>query len=665
MLIKAAAVALAAILTSGAAHAASQADAFATTRAETKKSGNKLGPVLNALYKGQVGSPASTERNSAVAPKLNRLKRLLRATDGRVMIDIAVSASAAAARPALEAAGLTEVSVYQNRVSGRIRIDALQSIAKNADVLTVRPVLASTRAGLTVTQGDRAQRTNVVRKNLGLTGAGVKIGVLSDSYNCLRTPLSPDPLATFTTAEQDIANGDLPRVQVLKEMPEPDCSAIGTDEGRAILQLLHDVAPASKLAYYTAFVSQADMATGIEALADAGAQVIIDDVIHYDEPMFQDGIIAQAIDAVKARGVTYFSSAGNEQRQSYEAAFRRSREIGAADGVRHNFGTHRSPDTLQSVTLDPEGLTLLSFQWDEPLASVSGNGGSRSDLDLVFYDLQGQTIPLCDDNLEPTVCQFPGIEANVNGDPIELAVLSNATDSTLDAQLDIELYAGPPPGRMKYVWFDLRDGLFHVNELDTQSSTAYGHANAAGAEAVGAAAWYNTAEYGSPLWGNRCKPACAEIFSSAGGVPILFDTRGRRFAVPRVRSKPGITGPDGGNTSFFFSRYTDPPVANEPDQFPNFFGTSASAPHVAGIAALMIEQMMRNRGGAHVPRRLRPDFIITTLRATSDDMKYRAGRITPPSPVDHPNRFDFDTGYGFVDAVKALTAVKVLRVTTD
>jgi hypothetical protein len=47
--------------------------------------------------------------------------------------------------------------------------------------------------------------------------------------------------------------------------------------------------------------------------------------------------------------------------------------------------------------------------------------------------------------------------------------------------------------------------------------------------------------------------------------------------------KPGITAPDGGDTSFFFARFTNPATVGggEPDQFPNFFGTSASAPHAA------------------------------------------------------------------------------------
>jgi hypothetical protein len=295
---------------------------------------------------------------------------------------------------------------------------------------------------------------------------------------------------------------------------------------------------------------------------------------------------------------------------------------------------------------------------------VSGVPGSRSDLDVIFYDESGAPIPPCDDDLEPAVCQFPGVDFNIGGDPLEIAAVSNSSDASIEVEVSLELFQGPAPSRMKYVWFELGNGLFHPDEFDTGSGTTYGHTNAAGAESVAAAAWYNTDEWGSPLWGSACVPACAEIFSSAGGVPILFDTRGRRLPFPQLRLKPGITAPDGGNTSFFFARTTDPRVGGgEPDEFPNFFGTSASAPHAAAIAALMVEQLNRSgdRGPFRMARAQRPDYILGVLRATADDMKNRAGRITPPATVDRPRGFDFDTGFGYVDAVKALRVVRATQ----
>ena len=631
----------------------------------------KLGPVLRALYNTH-SAPASGAlgaRSALTSQNLNRLQGVLGVKDGTVRIDVSLNGDGAASRAAFEAMGLTNVSTYENHISGRVPIAALGSVARNSSVIAVHPSLSRTRAGLTQTQGDVAQRTDEVRRNFGLTGAGVKVGVLSDSFNCRKTPLTPDPLANFTTGEQDVVNDDLSPVQVLKELPEPDCSGSGTDEGRAILQLVHDVAPASKLAFYTADVSDADFAAGIKALADAGSNVIVDDVIYFAEPMFQDGIIAQAVDYVKSKGVTYFSSSGNEERQSYEAAFKHSGVTGFS-GEQHNFGTRKAVDTGQLATIDPGAFSLLVFQWDQPFASVSSGGrASASDVDVIFYDpATGDPIAPCDDNLEPAVCQFPGIDANIGGDPIEEALISNSSDSSVDVNISIELFDGPAPGRMKYVWFDLGAGVFHLDEFLTDSSTNYGHPNAAGAEAVGAAPWYNTAEWGSPLWGAQCRPACLEYFSSAGGTPILFDTKGRRLPFPDVRLKPGVTGPDGGNTSFFFARSTDPRIGGgEPDIYPNFFGTSASAPHVAAIAALMLEQMKKNDRGHFIqlPAKLVPDFIFTTLRATAGDIKWRAARTIAPYPIEHPNGFDFDSGFGFVDAVKALTVVKILRGSTD
>src|SRR5262249_28512916 len=123
-----------------------------------------------------------------------------------------------------------------------------------------------------------SQQTHVI------DGTGVKIGILSDSFN---TAGIADSMQT------DIANGYLPaNTTILQDY------AGGTDEGRAMAELVHEIAPGASILFATAFNGEASFAANIIALAAAGAKIIVDDVGYFDEPAYQDGVIAQAVDYV-------------------------------------------------------------------------------------------------------------------------------------------------------------------------------------------------------------------------------------------------------------------------------------------------------------------------------------------------------------------------------
>src|SRR6185369_3932423 len=96
-----------------------------------------------------------------------------------------------------------------------------------------------------------------------------------------------------------------------------------------------------------------------------------------------------------------------------------------------------------------------------------------------------------------------------------------------------------------------------------------------------------------------------------------------------------ITGVDGGNTTFFTTDY-----AGDPDAFPNFFGTSAATPAVAGIAALVLEEARRHAFT------LSPTALYGVLTSTAVDI--------------HTPGYDDLTGFGRVDAVRALAAASSL-----
>ncbi len=649
-----AAIAATAMLVSVGASGATRDEAIAALKAAKSGDGARLGASLTVLQRAAARRLAQPDVTHRVTHKLPAL----RASDGYVSVS-AYGDDLPGLRTQLTAKGLIGGVAHSTAVSGRAPVAALGDMAATSGLKFLRPTLAMARGQATVSQGDRSLRANLARRESGASGRGIRVGVLSDSYDC--APGAFEPGAPFTRAAQDVANGDLPRdVLVLKDLsaaPSDDCS----DEGRAMMQLIHDVAPGAPLAFYTAFESQEDFAAGIRALASAGSQVIVDDIIYFAEPMFEDGIIAQAVDDVYADGVAYFSSAGNDARQSYESRFRLSTEPGIS-GPRHDFAPGRNVDGLQATTASAGSATLLSVQWDQPSLSANGRRAAQSDIDVWFYDENGEPFEICTDDPAQVVCQIPGFDANIDGDAVETPIIVNFSDEDIEVQVGIELFEGRAPNYIKYVWFDLDAGVFTVDEYDTASGTVYGHANAAGAEAVGAAAWYQTEQWGSPLR-PQCKPACLNSFSSAGGSPVFFGANGRRLSTPAVRLKPGVTGPDGGNTSFFFFDLDfDVPGTSEPDGIPNFFGTSASAPHVAAVAALILDQRQRDvaaRKRFVGPRRLTPDLIYWAMRLTADDMKLRNfGGDIGPQRVDNAKGFDFDTGFGFVDAQRALRATR-------
>lgn len=204
---------------------------------------------------------------------------------------------------------------------------------------------------------------------------------------------------------------------------------------------------------------------------------------------------------------------------------------------------------------------------------------------------------------------------------------TNFGNAAVTLDVVITKYEGPDPTRLKYVHFGSPPT---ITEYDTHSATLVGHANAERAVAVAAAPYFQT-----PLYNAKLTAPVVEEFPALGGTPLLFDAKGQRLRRPRVYNKPELTGPDGANTTAF------PPFAGadiENDGFPNFFGTSASAPHAAAVAALLVEATH-----GFLP----PGSLTLLLQATAQDMD---NPLTP----GFDRGFDFKTGYGFVRADAAL-----------
>jgi uncharacterized repeat protein (TIGR01451 family) len=556
---------------------------------------SKLTPALTELHEQQLTRDAEGSRAALRAP--NRRMKLV---GERVVVDAVAEDDPETLRAELEARGMQNAVVSGRIVSGELPVAAIGSAGDLRSLRFAREASAGTRAGTVTSQGDASMHADVARGSFGVDGTGVKVGVLSDSFNCLGG------------AGGNVVSGDLSTVQVLQEISS--CSG-ATDEGRAMLQIVHDVAPGASLAFASAFNGTAAFANNILALKNAGAKVIIDDVFYYAEPMFQDGPIAQAVDTVVAGGAAYFSAAGNEARQSYQSGFNAGQSftkdaflpLGGNSaltfwgGTAHNFNPGGAADVFQTVTVAAHADITIVLQWNSPFFSVSGSPGSQNDLDIYLLNNSNQVV---------AASAF----TNIGNDAWEIIDYTNNTGSAQALKLMIVKFGGGAnPSLLKYVYF----GSMTVNEYDTQSSTIYGHSNANGAEAVGAVRYTKTPAFG-------VSPPVLESYSSAGGTPVLFSTSGNPINDPRA-GKPEITAPDGANTTFFFNG-VDP----EPDGFPNFFGTSAAAPHAGGVAALLLQ------ANPSLP----PADVYTALEGSAIDMG-TAG-------------FDNDSGFGLVQADAAL-----------
>jgi Subtilase family len=606
---------------------------------------------------------------------LSPAARFAKGSDGvpRIAVDAVTRGDPQRLKAALVQLGLQRPAVYANDVGGWLPVSAIAAAAALPEVAALRAALSHTRAAPIATQGDFTQGSAALRGSFpALKGSGVTVGILSDSFNCYGVydqPGSGVPASgtqgyapngfADDDAKFDESNGYVATsVNVLEEAT---CLSYGqplllpfTDEGRAMLQIVHAVAPGAALAFYTSSNSEADFANGIGALAAAGATVIADDTGYFDEPFFQDGILAQAIDAVEAKGVAYFSAAGNNGHLSYEnttPSFGTLATSGPNQGeYLLNFDATRATTTTSlPVTIPvlfPGEFVALVVEWDQPyLTGAPASPGTTSSINLCVSGASGYTVINLDG--QPMTCTGPNITGNgssasaqVNGgDAVQVLILGNpasASGNTASTQISLQIsLAGstPAPGRIKVVVEDNGAGST-IDKFMTNSPTLQGHPGAAGAAAVAAAFFAYTPGCGTT-------PAVLETFSAEGGEPILFNTSGARLATPVVRQKPDFTGPDGVNTSFFGFFLADSGIVDSSSvggcqndaSYLNFFGTSAATPHAAGAAALM-----RQANAA-----LTPAQIYQSLRSSASPM----GSATP----------NFTSGYGFLQVEAAMASL--------
>jgi subtilase family protein len=481
------------------------------------------------------------------------------------------------------------------------RAPGFDSRAANVRSLMSTALLNGTlvNAGMVIgsrnTEGDVTHRAFPARNVFNIDGTGVRIGVLSNGV-------------TNLAASQ--ALGDLGPVTVL-----PGQAGAG-DEGTAMLEIIHDIAPGAQLFFATAFGGITSFAQNIRALRAAGCDIIVDDVFYFVETPFQDGqapgvvsntnggVVIQAVNDVTASGAMYFSSAGNSGNLNdgtsgvWEGDFVDGGAAGppvTTVGSLNNFGGQNFNVLTVASVNNP-----INLYWSDPL------GGSSNDYDLFSLSADGTTVTASSTNIQ-----------NGSQDPYE-----QIGQSTSGSRFVIVKKTG---AAARFLHLNANGGRFSI------ATAGQTHGHAAAANAYGCAATRAGAAFPNPFNSSNV----VEMFSSDGPRRIFFQADGTAITPGNLsstggllRQKPDITAADGVSVTG---------VGGFPSPF---FGTSAAAPHAAAIAGLL-----KSANPSFTPAQIR-----TALTGSAIDIEARG--------------VDRDSGAGIIDTIAALQALGVPTPTT-
>ena len=506
--------------------------------------------------------------------------------DGRVLVDIDARVTDDLLKQIQQAGGTVSASVPRfHSIRALVPLDSLESLAGLTNVNFIKRA-AQARVWRSVeSQGDATHGANIARTNFVVNGAGVKVGVLSDSVDYL------------SNAQ---ATGDLPtNVTVLAGQS----GVPGSGEGTAMLEIVNDLAPGAQLYFATANSSEASFAQNILNLRSNGCSVIIDDESYYDESPFQDGILAQAVNTVTTNGALYFSAAGNNGNKDdgtsgvWEGDFLSGGPVGvpitASDptGNLHNFGTAAHSTNYDTAIGIPNNSPVILF-WSDPL------GASTNDYDLFVLNSTGTQVVDASNNTQ-----------DGTQDPFEGPISVNANDRIVVVQYN---------GAARFLHLEMVAGGYGNLRFSTAGNIR-GHCAATNAFAVAAA----DARQAYPKLFTTTDTN--ENYSSDGPRRVFYNADGSAITTGNfsstggaLRLKPDIAAADDVSNTVF-----NP-----------FAGTSASAPHAAAIAALLLS----------FDPAMTPNQVRTALTNTALD-------IGAPG-------FDRDSGAGIVMAVPALQWVE-------
>ncbi|MCO6453692.1 MAG: CHRD domain-containing protein [Pirellulaceae bacterium] len=515
-----------------------------------------VGSDLAGIYNEYLTASTGGESNSGGATFVSERANDFLFDGGSVFVEVRTTGEFDSLLGTLQAAGFRSLNQSREHaaVDGFLPITEVGTVAADPAIYVYPVWQDGTNAqGSEANEAEQTLLADFAKQIFGIDGTGVTVGVISDTADSVGGGLA-----------DSVATGDLPAgVTVIR----PDQSP-GIDEGRAMLELVYDIAEGAALQFASGQpFSDLAIGTAIDALRLAGSDIIVDDLISIrNQPWFQDGIASQAVTAAFNAGIPYFSSAGNRGTGGFETPTNFSNDtVFGINGDFQDFDLGGGTDYTHTISLSP-GNNTIYFQYDQPL------GGVTSDLDIRVYDMGGTLI---DDGLDfNTTTQRPWENVSV----------FNPGPGLMNVQLTVQLFSGAAPTRFK--WINIGGSpngpVEHVGQPGTfVTGHEPGHSGSANAIAVGAA--------------NFATPTTPEGFTSVGPTSRSLTPGGAAMPLQIIQN-PNLTAHDGVSTSV--------------PGFGSFFGTSAAAPNAAAIAALLLD----------INPSLTPTQVANILATTATDI---------------------------------------------
>jgi hypothetical protein len=314
----------------------------------------------------------------------------------------------------------------------------LKILAELQDVSAISPVIPPiTYMGKYTTEGDGILLSDQVRNKYGLTGNGLKIGIISDGVDHIK-----DAQKT----------GDLPtNVNVLS-------NTHGGDEGTAMLEIVYDIAPGANLYFHDCGSNKVAFNKAIDNLANSGCTIICDDIGWLTEPYFEDGIVAKHVsNTISTKNIIYITSAGNSATRHFQGDFYTRGD----DFMDFSYGMSTTQNLY--AQLSRGGTFTVVLQWDDKF------GESANNYDLYLYNTKTGGIIASSETTQ-----------NGNGDPIEALVVSNY-GNTIDIGIAVKKKAGVAKTLEIYGY---NSPMYTNNRI--ASDSVFGQAAVNGAVVVGA-----------------------------------------------------------------------------------------------------------------------------------------------------------------------------------